>query len=359
MIIQKDRIPVKDVLLFGFLPGALKNFVYRLKGYKIGKKVSIGFGSVICGDTVTVGDYTQMGFFTIIRGKNITIGSHVNIGSATFLDTPHIEIGDDTKINEQVFVGGLQFPDSKFVLGRNCLVMQMSFINPARSIIVGDNSGIGGHCLLFGHSSYQSQLEGYPVEFDSIEIGDNVAITWRVFLLPGTKIGDGAVIGPNSLVRGAIPPKSLAIGFPARIVSKPPDFPKLLTEAERVEILQNIVAEMIKFFEGSSLTCSGNSDRYEITRLTRKLWFQKKKTWRLRIEYEAIDENKIPESYKTMDVFLSLKEIPKAIRRKLTAMNVMWIDIEKKEQPLFWNDLGDEVVLFLKRYGVKFFRVEE
>jgi hypothetical protein len=38
---------------------------------------------------------------------------------------------------------------------------------------------------------------------------------------------------------------------------------------------------------------------------------------------------------------------------------VMWIDIEKKERSVFGNDLGEEVVLFLRRYGVRFFRVEK
>ena len=157
----------------------------------------------------------------------------------------------------------------------------------------------------------------------------------------------------------SIPPQCLAIGFPARIVSKPPDFPKLVTEEEKVGILENIVAEMIRFFEGSELICSGNDNKYEITDIRRNLWRRKRKTWRLCVEYEAISENAGQDTYKNTDVLLSLKEIPIAMRRKLNAMNIMWIDIEKKEQPLFWNDLGDEVVLFLKRYGVKFFRVEE
>ena len=193
MLITKERLPIKEILAVGFLPNPIKKLVYRLRGYKVGKRVSVGFGSVICGKDVSIGSHTKIGFFTIIRGKSIAIGSHVCIGAMTFLDTPNLEIGDGCKINEQVFVGGLQFPDSRFVLGKNCQVMQLSFINPARSIIVGDDTGIGGHCLLFGHTSWLSAFEGYPVEFDSIEIGNSVSIAWRVFILPGTKIGDGAV----------------------------------------------------------------------------------------------------------------------------------------------------------------------
>jgi maltose O-acetyltransferase len=262
MLINKSRLPVTDILLIGCLPGFLKKLVYRIKGYKIGKKVHIGFGSVISGKDVSVGDYSKIGFFTIIRGDNITIGTHVSIGSTTFLDTPILEIGDESKINEQVFIGGLQLNDSKFILGKNCQIMQLSYINPATSITIGDDSVVGGHSLIFGHNSWLNLFEGYDVIFKPIEIGKSVALSWRVFLLPGTVIGDGSVIAPETLVNRTIPPKSLAAGNPARIISKSPEFPKDVSEEQKVDILRNIIDEMINYFNGSGLKCIKNEDYF-------------------------------------------------------------------------------------------------
>jgi hypothetical protein len=71
MLIEKPRIPFREILLYGWWPGFLKILLYRAKGYRIGKGVSIGFGAVICGERVEVGDYTSIGFLTIIRGKEI------------------------------------------------------------------------------------------------------------------------------------------------------------------------------------------------------------------------------------------------------------------------------------------------
>src|SRR5665213_943281 len=260
MLIEKPRIPIRSVLLYGLWPGFIKIFLYRLKGYRIRKGVSIGLGSVICGERVEVGDHTSIGFLTIIRGKEICLGSHVQIGSMTFLDTPHIEIGEDTKINEQVMVGGLQAADARFVVGRNCLIMQMSFINPAQSIVIGDDSGIGGHSLIFGHSSFHSEFEGYPVKFAPIEIGSRVGLAWRVFVLPGTKIGDGAMVGAGSVVSGTIPPGSKAVGYPARIVGKAPVFPREVSDDEKVVMFRRIVAEMTHFFVGSGLECEKDGE---------------------------------------------------------------------------------------------------
>jgi acetyltransferase-like isoleucine patch superfamily enzyme len=294
---------------------------------------------------------------TIIRGKRIRIGSRVRIGSTTFLDTPYMEIGDGTKINEQVFVGGLQFPDSKLVVGRNCQIMQMSFINPSRSITIGDDTGIGGHSLIFGHTSWLSQFEGYPVDFQPIEIGSSVSLSWRVFVLPGTKIGDGAVVGANSVVSRTVPPRCLSLGFPARVVAQSPEFPKILDDEEKRVILRNIMDSLVEYYTQSGLEVSVQGDDYEVRQKKRKwLWTQERR-WGLRVSYGDINEVDVPTRSGGIDVFLSLKEIPGEIRSRLTAGNITWLDIERKEQSLDTNELGDEVSLFLKRYGVRTLRV--
>ena len=356
MLITRSRIPFRDILLFGLWPGFIKNWLYRLKGYRIGKGVSIGLGSVISGDHVEVGEHTSIGFLTIIRGKDIRIGAHVQIGSTTFLDTPHLEIGEGSKINEQVFVGGLQFPDSRFVLGRNCQIMQMSFINPARSITVGDDSGIGGHCLIFGHNSFLSKFEGYAVDFEPIEIGSSVSLAWGVFVLPKTKIGDGAVIGAQSVVHGVIPPRCLAIGFPARVVSKAPEFPKVVSDQEKTEIFRDIVSNMIQFFVDSDLRCARNGEGYQFTKPSSRWWRRDEGPWTL-VAVEGDVRDAVGKLPSPVHVLLSLRDIPEDIRRELTARQVAWIEIANKEQSRHSNELSDEVSNFLKRYGVRTLRV--
>jgi acetyltransferase-like isoleucine patch superfamily enzyme len=357
LLIEKPRIPIREILLFGLWPGFIKNWIYRLRGYRIGKGVSIGLGSVICGDRVEVGEHTSIGFLTIVRGKDIRIGAHVQIGSTTFLDTPYLQIGEGSKINEQVFIGGLQFPDSRFVLGRNCQIMQMSFINPARSIMVGDDSGIGGHCLIFGHNSFLSKFEGYAVDFEPIEIGNSVSLAWGVFVLPKAKIGDGAVIGARSIVHGTIPPRCLAIGFPARVVSKAPDFPKEVSDKEKLDIFRHIVAEMIQFFTDSGLRCEQNGHRYHISKSASGWWRRDGGSWTLGVVDGDIREAVKELASAPVHVLLSLWEIPDDVRQRLRSEGTMWIEIARKEQSRSSNDLGDEVSSFLKRYGVRTSRI--
>jgi acetyltransferase-like isoleucine patch superfamily enzyme len=360
MLIEKPRLPLKAILLYGWWPSALKKLLYRATGYRIGRGVSLGFGSVVQGKDVELGDYVRLGFLSFIRSETVRIGAHVQIGAMTMIDTPHVEIGEGTRLNEQVFIGGLQFPDSKLIVGRNCQIMQMTFINPTRSITIGDDTGIGGHCLLFGHTSWLSKFEGYSVEFESIEIGSSANISWRVFLLPGSRIGDGAVIGANSLVKGTIPPRCLAVGFPARVVSYAGVFPAPVTDADKERFLDEIVAEMLSYIRASGFKCEIHQGTYEVTDQRKRRFGRRsgRRPWHLLVQgggAQIRDPTMLPAG---TSVFLSLHEIPEPMRAALCARRVMWIDIDKKERSDEGNDLGEEVVQYLRRYGVRFLRVK-
>ena len=359
MLTRKPRFPIREIALTGFLPSFLKKWIYRFRGYRIGKGVRFGLGSVVSGSDVNIGNGVSLGFLTIIRGRTIRLGNHVDIGSFSFLDTPHLEIGDGTKINEQVMCGGLQFPDSKLIIGRNCQVMQMTFINPTKSITIGDDTGIGGDCLIFGHSSWLSKFEGYPVDFRPIEIGSSVSLSWRVFVLAGAKIGDGAVIGANSLVNHTIPPRCLAVGFPARVVAKAPYFPRTISESEKPGILRDILSEMVTYLRGFGLACDDHGDLITVVQKSGSGWFGKERTWRLRVESEPAGKRALEGGYDDVHVFLSLQRLPDEARQQLFRRKVAWIDIEAKERSDYGNDLAEEVMQFLRRYGVRFNRVAQ
>ncbi len=167
MITDKPRFPIREMLCHGWLPSFLKCALYRVRGYKIGHRVRTGFGSVICANKAEIGNDVRVGFFSFFRGRELRLGDRVRIGSACFLDTPHLEIGDDSKFNENVYVGGLQFPDSRLTVGKNCQIMQMTFINPTKYITIGDDTGIGGDSLLFGQRLMAQPLRRLPGRFST------------------------------------------------------------------------------------------------------------------------------------------------------------------------------------------------
>ena len=94
----------------------------------------------------------------------------------------------------------------------------------AQHIHVGDGAWITARCLLLCH---KRNLEGYqqgsdinemPYIIDDIWIGKGVHIGMDSIIMPGVRIGDGAIIGAGSLVTKDIPPYCVAVGRPAKVV---------------------------------------------------------------------------------------------------------------------------------------------
>jgi hypothetical protein len=195
------------------------------------------------------------------------------------------------------------------------------------------------------------------VEFKPIEIGNSVSIAWGAFLLPGTTIGDGAVIGANSMVSRTIPPRCLAIGYPARVVSKYPDFPVEVSVDEKKRMLRDIVDEMIQFFQASGVAFEEGGGCYHFSKLEKKWFRERRRKWALKVCYEPLGANPGPRFEKSPSVLLSLDPIPQAMRDEMQGRKTLWIDLAKKEQADICDDFGDEVLLFLRRYGVRFNRV--
>ena len=84
-------------------------------------------------------------------------------------------------------------------------------------IKIGEHVAIAPECcfLAAGHDYHYRNL---PDTAASITVGDYAWIGARTTVLAGACIGEGAVIGANSVVTGDIPPWSVAVGSPARVI---------------------------------------------------------------------------------------------------------------------------------------------
>jgi acetyltransferase-like isoleucine patch superfamily enzyme len=342
MLIKKSKIPVLQIVLIGFLPSFLKKIFYRLKGYKIGKNVSIGPGSVIIGKKVIIKDFTSIGFISVIRGKEITLGRHVKVGSLCMIDTEVIIVDEDARINENVIIAGIKTPESMIKIGKRAIIMEYSFINPTKPVIIGDDSGIGGHCLLFTHGSWLSQLDGFPVTFAPITLGKKVWLPWRVFIMPGVTIGDEVVIGANSLISRDLPSNVMAAGSPARIIKE--NYPPPISNEKRSSILQDIFKDFMDFLT------------YNEFRLEKK-------------KFDggfSLELNKKNKSH--LLVYITNDQVAKANIERADLLVIdgdfisslkadMVLNLTKKTR-LGLSELGEEFTKYLSRHGVRFDRLD-
>jgi serine acetyltransferase len=78
------------------------------------------------------------------------------------------------------------------------------------NIIIGEGVELGSNCTLLHGVTLQNSQRTL--------IGRGVVLANGVTVLAGSRIGEGSLIGAASVVRGEIPPASVAVGAPARVV---------------------------------------------------------------------------------------------------------------------------------------------
>lgn len=110
------------------------------------------------------------------------------------------------------------------VVGAGSVINSGCVLYTGNGIRIGENVLIAANCTLapanheFIDPARPIRAQGFRPSRGGIEIGDDVWIGANCVLLDGARIGQGAVIGAASLVRGEIPPRAIAHGRPAVVV---------------------------------------------------------------------------------------------------------------------------------------------
>jgi acetyltransferase-like isoleucine patch superfamily enzyme len=125
-------------------------------------------------------------------------------------------------------------PTASFRNGERITIGARSHIGQYCSLWAGDTTAriVLGEDVLFGPqvfitASNYGVVQGTPVmrqpkiEQDVV-IGDDCWLGARVIVLPGVTLGAGCVVGAGSVVTKDLPPQSIAVGAPAKVVGTRP-----------------------------------------------------------------------------------------------------------------------------------------
>ncbi|MCJ8319609.1 MAG: acyltransferase [Colwellia sp.] len=186
---------------------AVKNkFVYAF--YTVLNRVSLHTESVKFLPCLTI-----FGRIFIRNYGGITLGRNVKITSS-FSKNPIVNSFFTSLVTEK---------NGKITIGDNTGISN-SFFYSVSSITIGENVLIGAGCKVYDtdfHSIDPSERikVGDKGRCKPVSIGDNVFIGASTFILKGAQIGNGSVIGANSVVSGAIPDNQIWAGNPAKFIS--------------------------------------------------------------------------------------------------------------------------------------------
>ena len=206
-----QTIPVRSVLALSFqhASGLLRG-IFRLVALPpmmvfVGRKVVLRNRHLISiGNGCSLGDYVALNG---LSRRGITLGKGVSLGPHTIIEATGVvsNMGEGCKIGDNSGFGAF------------------SFIGAAGGVEIGSDV-IGGQYVSFHSENHhfdniEAPIRHQGVSRKGIVIGDNCWIGAKATFLDGARVGSGSVIAAGAVVKGEIPPRSIAAGVPARVIA--------------------------------------------------------------------------------------------------------------------------------------------
>lgn len=196
------------------------------RGLLVRRKLGSSAGLVLAGRRVT-----------IRHGRRIRVGRTLLIGDEAVLDglgTAGITLGDNVTIGRGavlVCTGVIARTGDGITIGDRSGIGDHSFLSGQGGLSIGSDVLFGPGVRVFTENHRHSDLT-IPIRLQGedrapVRIGDDCWIGAGATILGGVTIGHGSVIGAGSVVTGDLPPESVAVGIPARVIRSrragPPD----------------------------------------------------------------------------------------------------------------------------------------
>lgn len=150
-----------------------------------------------------------------VVGRNLQVDKRVHLRRP-----PH----SGWKLGDDVYIGVGTILDiqrsGRLELGDSVKIMHYCVLASSVDVRIGAQSQVAEHCSI--RDSDHGMDLGRPMREQSVctptSIGEDVWIARGCIVTRGSRVGDGVVVGANSVVRGDVPALSVVAGAPARLI---------------------------------------------------------------------------------------------------------------------------------------------
>ena len=159
--------------------------------------------------------HPMQGFPQVCFIKNTVTNPNIIIGDFTYYDDP-----EDSEDFERNVLYHFPFIGDKLIIGKFCAIAK-----GVQFIMNGANHKLSGFSsfpfYIFGNGWEKAtpQPEDLPYKGDTI-IGNDVWIGYKALIMPGVKIGNGAIISSMAVVTTDVPAYTIVGGNPAKVIKK-------------------------------------------------------------------------------------------------------------------------------------------
>lgn len=142
-----------------------------------------------------------------LQGGNLRAGDHFHVYATRALP---VSFAVDP------FEGG----SGHIRFGSYCIVAPGVRIRSAAGIDIGDNCMFAESVFITDSDWHDHYHRIFPGKREPVVIENNVWLGDRVTLCKGVRVGENSIVGAASVVTRDVPPNSIAVGNPARVVAQ-------------------------------------------------------------------------------------------------------------------------------------------
>ena len=165
----------------------------------------------------------------LFRGRCASVGKRFRLGRMPFVvGHAEIHIGDDVNFFGKVDIfSGRVFDAPQLVIKDRVDIGHNVVFVVNREVVIEEDVNVASGVRFMDSDAHPRDVEERiadlpprPEEIKPVRICRNAWIGQNAFILKGVTIGEGAIVGVNSVVLTDVPPYSVAMGNPARVVIK-------------------------------------------------------------------------------------------------------------------------------------------
>jgi carbonic anhydrase/acetyltransferase-like protein (isoleucine patch superfamily) len=158
-----------------------------------------------------------------------SLGSGVVFEAGVLVFHPEaISIGDNVYVGHNTILKG--YHQNTMAIGRDTWIGQGCFLHSAGGITIGRAVGIGPMVKILTSQHRADDVDSVkvpvlytPLHFAPVVIEDGADIGVGSILLPGVRIGEGAIVGAGAVVTHAVPAFAIVAGVPAKLIRQRDD----------------------------------------------------------------------------------------------------------------------------------------
>ncbi len=126
-----------------------------------------------------------------------------------------VKIGKGSSIH----LGARFFNPAGVVIGEDSVIGDNAFLDGRAKLVIGDHVDIASQVLIY-NSEHDLESDTFSAIEQPVTIEDYVFVGPRAIILPGVRIGKGAVVAAGAVVTKDVEPFKIVAGIPAKVIGE-------------------------------------------------------------------------------------------------------------------------------------------